>query len=389
MKMKSVYVFLGLCLVASSAFGQDDDKNIVKNPGFESANTKSLKKTKKIELAEGWFSPTADYADLYSKDAGAPEIIGVPNNARGMEEAAEGSNYAGIVAYSYNDKFPRTYVMTKLEVPLRKGTKYCVQFKVSLSDLSKYASNNIGAHLSKKALENDEKVSLIVDTHVKHSKNKVFNQQFNWETVCGVYEANGDEEWITIGNFATNKETKYEQMKKPATMKSGTQTADAYYFIDDVRVFQLDSIQECQCEKENIVQETDIIYTKQVITNKELTFAEKLENGAVYFASKKIELTDGAKRDLIVLAEAMKNSSETITVHGHCDAIEAKAAETDPSLKYIAQRRANVVKKFLEEQGVPADRLEVVSHDANELDDQGDSDISHAKNRRVELSAGR
>jgi outer membrane protein OmpA-like peptidoglycan-associated protein len=382
----------GICVMLTLAFagpsiGQEDDKNLISNYGFESATTKSLKKEGKIELAEGWFSPTPATADLYSKDAGAPDICGAPGNFRGNEQPYEGSNYAGFVAYSYNDKVPRTYVMTKLMYPLKKGSKYCVSFKVSLSDLSKYASNNVGAHLSKKALEAEEKVTIINDIHVKHSKNKVINQQFNWQTICSVYEAKGDEEWIAIGNFASNRDTKYEQMKKPEAFKSGKQTADAYYFVDDVQVFYLDSIQECMCEKENVVIETDLVYSKQIVSDKELKFEEKLAYGTVYFKKNSSELIESAQNELALLAEAMKSrGSEVYIIHGHSDKGEVKDAEVDPKLKYLSQRRANAVKKFLTEKGISESRLEVSPHDDAEAADSGETDLGKAKNRRVEFT---
>lgn len=380
------HILMAICVagIITPAAAQEDDKNLVSNPGFESADVKRLKRDKKIELAENWYSPTAITADLFSKDAGE-DMVKIPKNFRGTEEASDGSNYAGFVAFSYNDKVPRSYVMTKLLFPLKKATKYCVQFKVSLSDISKYSSNNIGAHLSKKALETEDKMSLFEDIHVKHSTNKVFNQQFGWNTICGVYEAEGGEEWLTIGNFASNRDTKYEQMKKPETHKRDKQTYDAYYFIDDVQVFYLDSIEECMCEKEKVEEEAEIVYTKQIITNKELTFAEKVENSAVYFAKNKLELTQSAMKELDLLAEEIKANSEVIELHGHTDPGEAKEAEVNPTLRYLAQRRANAVKKYLEERGVDSNRLTVISHDDQEVADGSDTEIGHAKNRRVEL----
>ena len=78
--------------------------------------------------------------DLFSKKKESP--IGVPLNLYGKEHAKDGDNYAGIVAYSYNNKQPRTYLQSKLMKPLTGGIDYCVKFHLSLSDLSKYAIDN-------------------------------------------------------------------------------------------------------------------------------------------------------------------------------------------------------------------------------------------------------
>jgi outer membrane protein OmpA-like peptidoglycan-associated protein len=385
-KMKLLMIgIIGGAMLTSGTYAQDDDNNLVPNPGFESIDGKKLKKQGQVEMAKGWFSPTQVNADVFASDAGA-DLVKTPDNYRGKEAPADGSNYAGIVAFSFGDKLPRTYLMAKLDAPLKKGSKYCVQFQVSLSDLSKYACNNIGAHLSKKAVERADKGTIIAGTHVKHSMNKVFDQQFGWETICTIVESTGGEEWIVIGNFTSNKETKNTQMKKPASMGTAKQTADAYYYIDNVKVFYLDSIEQCLCEKPKVaIEKTDVIYTKQVISNKELTFEEKLDNASIYFYELSDVLTESAENELRLLAEDIKNQTEVIYIHGHDDVLEEKAAELNPRHANLAQRRADSVRIFLENQGVPANLLQLVDHGDKEPDDQSDSDVGHAKNRRVEL----
>ena len=43
------------------------------------------------------------------------------------------------------------FIRGKNNVSLSKGLKYCIQFKVSLAESSKYACNNIGAYFTKEA----------------------------------------------------------------------------------------------------------------------------------------------------------------------------------------------------------------------------------------------
>ena len=52
--------------------------------------------------------------------------------------------------------------------------------------------------------------------------------------------------YITIGNFYNNKDIKYEKLKKLANFP-GSQRAEAYYFIDQVEVFMIDNLSECDC----------------------------------------------------------------------------------------------------------------------------------------------
>ena len=190
--------FLGLGFISNQSIAQQTE-NLVENGSFEQTDGK-VKKLGSIESALGWVSPTGVRADLFTP-SGVPEI-NVPINAFGKEEAKEGANYAGIYAYSFGDKAPRSYIMTKLSTPLKKGLKYCVKFNVSLAEASKYASNQMGAVLSSKPVTTDSKTAIIEKASVLHSDNKVFNAMYNWETVCAEFVATGGEKFITIGNFS-------------------------------------------------------------------------------------------------------------------------------------------------------------------------------------------
>ena len=87
------------CFLSVFSFGQDQN-NLVPNSSFESLDGK-LKKLKQLNAAKDWNSPTALSADLFStKKEGA---IGAPVNIYGKEHPRDGDNYAGIVAYSYNN----------------------------------------------------------------------------------------------------------------------------------------------------------------------------------------------------------------------------------------------------------------------------------------------
>ena len=150
--MKKKYLIgavLAFAIVGNS-YAQDD-ANLVENASFEGTKGK-LKRLKQVNKALDWFSPTSLRADLFSKSAGGTDI-GVPNNIYGKEEPSDGDNYAGIIAYSYRGKDPRTYISKELKEKLEKGARYCVSYKVSLADLAKYAVNNLGAHLSRKPFE--------------------------------------------------------------------------------------------------------------------------------------------------------------------------------------------------------------------------------------------
>ena len=122
-------------LTTMTSFAQQGE-NLIPNGSFEATDGK-VKKLGGITSATGWTSPTGMRADLFTPSK-SPEI-NAPLNGYGKEDARDGSNYAGFTALSVGNKVPRSYVMVKLDAPMKKGMKYCVKFYVSLAEASKYS----------------------------------------------------------------------------------------------------------------------------------------------------------------------------------------------------------------------------------------------------------
>jgi len=78
-----------------------------------------------------------------------------------------------------------------------------------------------------------------------------------------------------------------------------------------------------------------------------------LSLGEVRFEFGRAELSPAAQRNLQQIAQAMRdNPRATITVEGHTDAVGSPEANLD-----LSQRRAEVVRSYLIEQGVPPERI--------------------------------
>lgn len=382
MKTK-VLSLLFLSVMAFNAGAQTDDDNWVKNGSFEDTGTKKLKKDKSIHFATGWDSPTGLKADLYSKKNDKDALTGTDANTYGHEKPENGDNYAGIVMYSFGDKQPRTYITTELEGPMKKDQEYCVRFKVSLADNSKYAVNNIGAHLSKGSLATEDKKSLLLETQVQQSQNKVFNAVFGWETICSIYKAEGGEKYLTVGNFSLTKDTKTEKVAKPKGVT--TQIGVGYYYVDAIEVFILDSVQQCQCEKKT-TEKAHVVITEDFSSNKEFTVDQKIDQCKILFDQLKTDVTsvylDKVNQLVTVLNE---NPELVVEMHSHSDKSEMKAGETNESLKDLAKKRANNVMKVLTDAGIDASRVKVKIHDDAEPATTETSEVGKAKNRRVEF----
>ena len=383
--LKKLGAFLFVGMTGLTAIAQQGE-NLVPNGSFEATDGK-VKKLGSIESAMGWTSPTGARADLFTPGK-VPEI-NTPDNVFGKEAAKEGSNYAGIVGFSYGNKVPRTYLMVKLDAPLKKGMKYCVKFNASLAESSKYASNNIGANFSKKPFATDEKTIIKDVAHVLHhdNENHKIKQTYNWDQICGTFEAEGGEKYLTIGNFYPDDKTKSENNKKPKDMKID-QVIAAYYYIDDVSVLLINEGEKCDCLVEEKDDYSTTIYQKAVVLNEKMTPTQKIEAQQTYYAFGKTTLTSEGKASLDLIAELMKaDPAVKLEVMGHSDAEEDKVGIEKPQYADMAQKRVNAVVLYLTEKGIEESRFipspQGSETPSDEIAATDEPDLKMAKNRRV------
>ncbi|MBL7717152.1 MAG: OmpA family protein [Bdellovibrionales bacterium] len=90
-------------------------------------------------------------------------------------------------------------------------------------------------------------------------------------------------------------------------------------------------------------------------------------------------MDDGEKSKAISNGKIMKeNSGLKVQIEGHCDqrgGIQYNIA--------LGEKRANAIRKFMEGQGISADRLAVISYGKERPLDPGTTEAAFAKNRRA------
>jgi len=362
--------------------------NLVQNASFEILE-KKLTKTRQIQAATNWVSATGQKADLFSSFTEPKYDIYAPKNLYGYEYPYDGDNYAGIITYSYNNRIPRTYITNRLVEPLKQGKLYCISFKLSLSELSKYSMNNMGIHISKKEPLRNEKVSLFLEEGktggtMKEASNRVFAKVKGWDQVCGPYMAKGNERYITIGNFNKNKDTKTYTMEKTPEYKE-EQKPVAYYYIDYVSVKEIEGPNDCDCK----LRESDekaVVYSKTLTTSAAFSFEKNVKHSTIYFANMDPNIYEDQKKYLDDLAGFMTdNLDKKLKVVGHCDDQEYQKGVTNPIYDEMAQKRIDIVVDYLVKKGVSSDRFTKESKGNNEPADQSGTSLGYAKNRRVEF----
>lgn len=380
---------LVLPLFVASILMAQEGENLISNGSFESIE-KTVKKLGSIQSAVGWTHPTGAKSDVFVSSKKVPDVD-PQTNPYGMEVAHDGENFAGIIAYSHNNKLPRTYLTTKLSTPMKKGMKYCVKFYVSLGEFSKYASNNIAANFNKKEFGTTEKNSIIDESHIRHWENKIFNATFSWERICGTYTADGGEKFLTIGNFETNETTDTERVKKDPSLK-GTQAIAAYYYIDNISVQLLGTNEQCECGvDEGVDFGSTVIFSKSDFFKEDMSIEDKVAASSIYFGFGQDLITGAAKRDLNRLVKLMEeNPTVKLKVEGHSDIEETKMVDEKPILfKGVSQRRVNEAIKYMVDNGIAESRL--IGTDSGDRkpansEETVDVELKQAKNRRVEFT---
>ena len=102
----------------------------------------------------------------------------------------------------------------------------------------------------------------------------------------------------------------------------------------------------------------------------------------VHFPFDSFVLDSGAKSTLKANADILKEKpSVKVQIEGHCDqrgGIQYNIA--------LGEKRANTAKKFLEDLGVHADRMTVISFGKEKPVDSSSSEEAYAKNRRANFA---
>ncbi len=371
--MRIVFALAAFCLSATVLQAQ---YSLVYNGGFDQVE-KKIKEGGAIEQTTEWYSPTADKADLYNQEA-KEEAYAVPINHYGEAEAMNGSGYAGILVFSEKEAQPRQYLQTKLRESFDAGKVYCVKFHVRLSELSKHAANNIGAIVTTKKISSNEIEEYSIQPTIIHSQNKVYEEQFDWVAICKTIKAEGGERYLTIGNFANQDDMQTEKMKKPRDTP-GQQQRHAYYYIDDVSVYNMAGIEECDCERDAGGKTLAVKYTKNVSTEMEIDASEEIGLTRIYFPHLANELDAQSQADIQKVASILKQNPDiVIEVTGHTDPLEEMKTTSD-----ISKNRAIVVRDALIAAGVDSRQLKTVNKADSDTATEDATSAGQAKNRRV------
>lgn len=344
---------------------EDTTRNLIVNYGFETYHSELMKYTEynKLEnmadtFVHNWYSAS-----------GTPDYFLDPEWAKGRTEP----RHCGIRIYSTEEYLE--YLQNQLREPLKAGHKYCCRVFFKLSNSSAVATDAIGFKFSNKLLKFHYRAELLPVPDIINTPNQLLMEKKKWMQLTGLYTAKGGEEYFTFGGFkALGAMHKLE-------LKEGKQMA--YYYVDDVYVYEVADIAECPCNA--ITVPDSLKRTTKIKVKKERDTAYQpgktfiIKN--IYFDTDKSILLPKSFAALDSLVAIMHHyPTMEIEITGHTDNTGTPARNIP-----LSKNRAEAVMDYLLLYGVDPKRLSYEGYADKEPIDTNDTPEGRQNNRRVQF----
>jgi OmpA-OmpF porin, OOP family len=346
--------------LANPVFAQ---QNIVPNPGFERfANAPigwSYKGSYFAQVVKYWRSATTASPDVYGQGVQVPQDW--REKGFGRQKPHGGKSMAGLTLYGCENGKPhcREYIEIQLSEPLVENQWYAVEFWAAHLDKS-LQINNIGAYFSVSEIKRTTDEVLIRNAQFA-ALEPVRAPNGRWVKISGQFQAKYEGEYLLIGNFSSDEQTKTE-------VPSADSYNYAYYYIDDVLVKKIPPFLPVPVKSDDIT-----------LQKLEPGKAIRLKN--IYFEFDKDELMPRSHVELDKLVRILKDNPRiNIEIVGHTDALGENNYNQD-----LSKRRAESVVQYLIQQKIAKSRLRARGEGEASPIAPNDTDEGRAQNRRVEF----
>lgn len=216
-------------------------QNLVPNGSFESF-TNCPTSSGQIFYASPWTAPlcnSSDYFNACSNQMNVPQYAGVSSSYPAYLNAVEGQAYAGIALFQQSEY--REYIQVNLTSTLTTNTCYYAEFYAANIQYNKYCSNNLALAFSPS--QNTAQSSLsctLINLSIGINKygNPILKDTVKWHKISGIYNALGNESYLTIGNFLPDNQIDTLNLYPPGTTPYYS-IPNSYMMIDAVSVFSI------------------------------------------------------------------------------------------------------------------------------------------------------
>jgi len=229
--MKKIVLYFVLYLVVINAKAQ---VNLIPNYSFEDTINCNENNYSLEDLIFNWWGGKGYYNSCRAND------FSIPGNISGHQQPRTGNAYCGVYTRANGTVPLRNYIQVKLNQPLHLNYKYKVEFYVSLGDTMHAYCNSIGAFFSPDSFLVTLNNFLIDQTpQIQNTAENILNNKIDWILICDSFVANGNEKWLTIGNFYNDSLSALLPLDSVCSLTIPYNCA-AYYYIDDVSVTLID-----------------------------------------------------------------------------------------------------------------------------------------------------
>ncbi len=195
------------------------------------------------KLVPGWTYPTIATPDYFNRCSS--KNVDVPKNFAGESEPLTGDGYAGAILSGTEESY-REYIQGELAKPLVEGKNYCVRFSYRLASYSRFAVDQMSLYFSDVEIRNNDiNINLNYTPQINNQAGLFLDNIDEWQEICTVYTAKGDERYFIIGNFKNYDNTNYVVTDK--NVVNLRNKAYAYYYFDDIVISPLDNCISCPC----------------------------------------------------------------------------------------------------------------------------------------------
>lgn len=336
-----------------------------------------------------WHSPTRGTPDLFckckNKKIAKTSVVNVPRNGMGVQWPKSGNCYAGIFCVSHG--YYREYLQTELSKPLEGGKDYLFRMYVSLSDYSSLTVDKIGFCFLDKPLKSDHSEHLTrlhpVYIPIDHEIN---TDTAEWRLLEAVYRAKGGESVLLIGSFEIRKMriTGFAVPKGISSPMNQTFPRDAYYYFDDISVFEIKPEppdEPLDLASENETHEIPDTVRVLPLSPVEISNDTVLVFKTLRFETEKSNILPASYKELnIILQKLKKDPLLKIEIYGHTDNTGKEYKN-----KLLSEERAGAVANYFISNGIESYRIVAVGFGSSKPIAENQTARGRKMNRRVEF----
>ena len=271
----------------------------------------------------------------------------------------------------------REYVQVRLKEPLKAGKKYSFKMYVAVSPYCNSIAKEIGAAFTKSAITlSDYTVINKTKPQLSFEFDRSFKDSLDWFLLSGNFTAKGGEKFLSLGHFTDRFKTHF--VKKKALKM--TIRKEAYYYFDDISLFELDEKGNELNDKIKIPKQgPDTIATNYLEKESKSKTPVVLKN--IFFVSDKADLTADSYDELGLLVDLLNTDSlMEIEIIGHTDNTGNEAEN-----KTLSEKRAKAVVNYLLDNGIDKKRLTYSGKGSTVPISTNDTEEGKQLNRRVEF----